>query len=100
MSGITDSEWKYAIKWALEKAEDHLPSAKKRAEAIRIIKDRCSHAGCCGPDTPWVNGTQRGLDVRSRDRSRQTLITWGEVADCVGEPQQLTLFELQLEVQA
>lgn len=97
MSGITDSEWKHAIKWALHGIKDQLSAAQTRDIAIRLLKERRLNSGCCGPDTPWVNGVQRGLDIRSRDRSRQTLITWGEVVDYVRLPQQLML-DLQLEL--
>ncbi len=95
---ITDKEWAYAIQWALHGIVDQLSAAKTRAAAIRILKERRLHAGRCGPYTPWVNGVQRGLDVRSRDDSRRSLITWGEVVDYVRQPQQLML-DMQLEVQ-
>lgn len=99
MAEITDSEWKYAVTRVVRPLTEEIMGAKTRRDAIDLIKKRRLHSGYYGPDTPSINGTLRGIDVCSNDKSRRSLIPWGELVDYVREPQQLTFFDL-LEAQA
>lgn len=99
MAGITDSEWKYAVTRVVRPLTEEIMGAKTRRDAINLIRKRRLHSGYYGPDVPSISGSWRGLDVRSSDDSRRSLITWSELVDYVREPQQLTFFDL-LEVQA
>ena len=81
MSGITDSEWKYAVTRVIRPLVEEISGAKTREDAISFIRERRLHSGYYGPDTPSISGSWRGLDVRSSDESRRSLITWGELVD-------------------